>query len=201
MTGSNKDTPPPAWLAQNNGFQPIQQDDLESTTTSTPMTDSQRGVMLVHWVIKLVSIFFCGLMMATAIIGIEYITDIDSTEKLFVAIYLIFFALLLFLQELSEIKKMERLEFFFRRNFGFMYNILGKALFIVFIAFLCFGLGDPVALTYSTGFGLAIFGALQVGLYLKYPEYFEVNPWDPNAVHNGSSSTASASALGKPSPK
>jgi hypothetical protein len=41
------------------------------------------------------------------------------------------------------------------------------------IAFLSFGLGDPQTLTYITGSTLALFGFLEVGLYLKYPEWFE----------------------------
>ena len=30
-----------------------------------------------------------------------------------------------------------------RRNFGFLYGTMGKSLYIIFIAFLSFGLGDP----------------------------------------------------------
>jgi hypothetical protein len=43
------------------------------------------------------------------------------------------------------------------------------------IAFLSFGLGDPQALTYGTGSVVALFGIIEVGLYLKYPEVFEQN--------------------------
>lgn len=41
------------------------------------------------------------------------------------------------------------------------------------IAFLSFGLGDPQTLTYATGSSWALVGFLEVGLYLKYPEWFE----------------------------
>lgn len=41
------------------------------------------------------------------------------------------------------------------------------------IACLSFGLGEPQALTYATGSSWALFGLLEVGLYLKYPEMFE----------------------------
>jgi len=59
------------------------------------------------------------------------------------------------------------------RNFGFIYGAMGKSFFIIFIAFLSFGLGDPQALTLATGSCWACFGGLELALYLKYPEWFE----------------------------
>lgn len=61
------------------------------------------------------------------------------------------------------------------RNFGFIYGALGKSFFIIFIAFLSFGLGDPESLTLATGVIWASFGAGQVALYLKYPEWFDTD--------------------------
>jgi hypothetical protein len=42
-----------------------------------------------------------------------------------------FFSGLLFTFELMEIKRVEAIDFFYRRNFGFLYNILGRALFVI----------------------------------------------------------------------
>lgn len=50
---------------------------------------------------------------------------------------------------------------------------MGKSLFIIFIGFLSFGLGEPQTLTIATGTCWACFGFLQLALYLKYPEWFE----------------------------
>jgi hypothetical protein len=50
---------------------------------------------------------------------------------------------------------------------------MGRALFIIFIAFLSFGLGNPVTLTMTTGLLWACFGLANLGLYLKYPELFD----------------------------
>ena len=86
---------------------------------------------------------------------------------------MLFFGTLLLFFELMSFRKIEWIDHWFRRNCGFLYSALGKSLFIIFIAFLCFGLGDPQTLTLSTGLALAAFGSLQVGLYLKYPEVFE----------------------------
>lgn len=75
---NNNSTYSPPWLPQKDGFQPIQQDDDHEAnipSNTTPNTISSycntfSGVSYVHWAIKLVSIALCGLMMATAIIGI-----------------------------------------------------------------------------------------------------------------------------------
>lgn len=48
------------------------------------------------------------------------------------------------------------------------------------IAFLSFGLGDPETLSIITGLSLAAFGGLQVALYLKYPEMFELSTSNNN---------------------
>lgn len=70
-TGNNSGYNPPSWLPQKDGFQPINQQDEEgSGGTMVPNQDGHNGILLVHWVIKIVSILFCGLMLATAIIGI-----------------------------------------------------------------------------------------------------------------------------------
>jgi hypothetical protein len=116
---------------------------------------------------------------------------------------MLFFSILLFCFELTQIKRVEWIEFSLQRNFGFLYGTLGKSLYIILlvviswlliicsaflhdnnvffplprvvgsIAFLSFGLGDPESLTFGTGCSMAVFGFLQLGLYLKYPEQFE----------------------------
>jgi magnesium-transporting ATPase (P-type) len=127
----------------------------------------------VLFTLKITTILLCILMDATAIIGIGYINQVDEVGQFFVAAYMLFFASILMAFEIMSFRKIEWIDHWFRRNCGFLYSSLGKALFIIFIAFLSFGLGDPESLTLSTGLALAAFGSLQVGLYLKYPEIFE----------------------------
>jgi hypothetical protein len=59
------------------------------------------------------------------------ITGVDQSGKIFVGVYMFFFSGLLFLFEASEVKKTEFLDHMFRRNFGFLYNVMGKSLFII----------------------------------------------------------------------
>jgi hypothetical protein len=113
-------------------------------------------------------------MAITAIIGLTMISGVeDAVGKFFVGFYMLFFSSLLFTFELNSIKQVEAVDHLFRRNFGFLFSAFGRALFIVFIAFLSFGLGDPAGLTTATGSTFAIVGVVQLAVYLKYPEFFE----------------------------
>jgi len=164
---------PPPWLRENG----ITQEDVQPLNTNVPVSTQSPEMLqkaeLIHKVLRWITIALCLLMATTAIMGIRYINDVDAVDKIFVILYMFFFSILLLVFELNEIKKTEFIDHLYRRNFGFIYSVLGKAFFIIFIAFLCFGLGDPQLLTMLTGLGLLGFGSIQVGLYLKYPEFFE----------------------------
>ncbi len=49
-----------------------------------------------------------------------------------------------------------------------------NSFFVISVAFLSFGLEEPQTLCYGTGFAVGLFGLAEVGLYLKYPEIFEI---------------------------
>jgi hypothetical protein len=62
---------------------------------------------------------------------LEYIDGVDASGKFFIASYMFFFATLLFVFETLEFRKIEWLDNFYKRNFGFLYGALGKAFFII----------------------------------------------------------------------
>jgi hypothetical protein len=62
---------------------------------------------------------------------IESINGVETSGKIFVATYMMFFSLLLFFFELMEIRPMEWLDHMLRRNFGFLYGTMGKSLYII----------------------------------------------------------------------
>ena len=128
---------------------------------------------IVRHILKAMTMLLCVLMFVTACVGIQTIQGANQAGKVFVATYMLFFSVLLFLFEAIQIRKIEWLDFMFQRNFGFLYSVIGKAFFVIFIAFLSFGLGDPEGLTMATGLSMSCFGGAQVALFLKYPEFFE----------------------------
>ena len=68
-------------------------------------------------------------MAATASIGLSKIGF--NLEKLFIALFMFVFAILLFSFEAMQIWKYDALDGVYKRNFGFLYHPKGKALFII----------------------------------------------------------------------
>lgn len=75
--------------------------------------------------ILIICICFCALHIAATVTGV------DQSGRIFVAVYMFFFATLLFVFEGVQIRSMEALDHVFRRNFGFLYNVMGKSFFII----------------------------------------------------------------------
>ena len=100
----------------------------------------------------------------------------DLSEP-FLAFYMILFAVLLFCYELMWWSPMagflQTLNGNMRKNFGFMYGLRGKGLYLVFVAFLCFGLGSDarvLVLNYFTGISWLLAGCLHIFLICYKPE-------------------------------
>jgi hypothetical protein len=94
-----------------------------------------RNAKYLYYALKIITIGLSILMATTAIIGVGQITGVDKTGKLFVASYMFFFSVLLFsfetMQILPQSNITEKLDYMFRRNFGFLYNCMGKSFFII----------------------------------------------------------------------
>jgi len=91
----------------------------------------------------------------------------------FLAFYMILFAVLLFCYELMWWSPVTGLNDSMRKNFGFMYGLRGKGLYLIFVAFLCFGLGREarvLILNYFTGILFLIGGLLHMFIICYQPE-------------------------------
>jgi len=128
-------------------------------------SETEQRARLVFWSAKIATISLCILMFVTSLIGFAYMELGDSLGHFFVASYMLFFSLLLITFECVQIRQMESLEFMFRRNFGFLFDTKGKAFFIIFIAFLSFGLEEPKGLSVATGILFCALGRLYVDVH------------------------------------
>ena len=81
---------------------------------------------------------------------------------------MIFFSTLLFTFEAMQSQPIVWLDHMLRRNLA-SYNPIGKALFDIFIAFLCLGLSGDLSL--AVGIAFACFGGGQIALYMKNQHY------------------------------
>lgn len=88
----------------------------------------------------------------------------DLSEP-FLASYMILFALLLFIYEIMWWSPVASVNKGMRKNFGFMYGLRGKGLYLIFVAFLCFGLGKDATvreLNFATGASFLAGGLLHL---------------------------------------
>jgi hypothetical protein len=183
--------PPPEWL---------QELEDEKTTPSTPLSprtvpqatmatsstsnidggsrrlspQEQSKARLLYFVMKLITLALCALMFSTACIALEHISGVANSGQIFVATYMLFFSLLLAALEVAQMQQITWLDHMLRRNFGFLFSAMGKAFFVIFIAFLCFGLDGDLPIW--TGIAVAAYGGSQVVLFLKFPEYSDYVP-------------------------
>jgi hypothetical protein len=123
--------------------------------------------------VKLIIIASAVMMVAHGILSLLNISDAkNAVADGFVALYVLLFASLLLFHEISQFYPIEQIDVIVRRNFGFLYKPLGKGIFMIFIAFLNFGISVDTTLGMITGIVLAIVGVVYVFLYLQNPDAF-----------------------------
>jgi hypothetical protein len=110
-------------------------------------------------------------MMCT--LGVFGIIEFGALSEIFVCIYMILFAVLLFSYEVVWWTNNEKLNKNLRVNFGFMYGVKGRAAYLIFAAFLVIGLKEDVRaafLRYLTGGCYLGTGVLMLFLHYSKPE-------------------------------
>ncbi|KAL3919542.1 MAG: hypothetical protein SGILL_003705 [Bacillariaceae sp.] len=116
-----------------------------------------------------------GLMTALGVLTLIEVhrAGLGALSEPFLAAYMILFAALLFMYELMWWSPFPSLNKSMRKNFGFMYGLRGKGLYIIFMAFLCFGLGKDAsvkALNYATGASFLAGGLLHFFVICFHPD-------------------------------
>jgi hypothetical protein len=119
-----------------------------------------------------------GLAVMMAALGVLTIIEVnrkgfkDFSEP-FLACYMVMFAVLLFIYELQWWKAVSHINKSLRKNFGFLYGLRGKGLYLIFVACLCLGLGKDAAvkeLNYATGAAFLGGGILHFFIICFHPE-------------------------------
>ena len=147
---------------------------------------SSGKALIVQRCLSVLNIGLCVLMCLSGVVGIKNFSGTEYTN-VFVALYMILFSLLLFSYELCWWKSIPPLTKALRKNFGFLFGLKGKALFIVFIAFLNFGLdtGAESGANIVKGTGIAFFvsGLLHLGIFMQYPELMVDKTFDKGSYN------------------
>lgn len=175
--------PPPSWLdeeelsvSSSHTLKPKGSGAPANTPSNRNLSAPSSAVLQYKKYIllglRIATVGFSALMLMTALIGLSKVNELGDYNKMFVGIYMVCFAIMLLVFEIIQLQPMVALDHMYQRNFGFLYGIKGKGFFIIFIAFLSFGLGSD-SLCILTGIALLSLGGSMVGLFLKYPDLFE----------------------------
>jgi len=103
-----------------------------------------------------------------------------NISYIIVAVYMVIFGSILFLYELSRIIPLNMISNLMRGNFGFLYGLLGKGLYVLFITFLAFSVESEYNI-YIGGI-MAFDAALLLTLHLKYRKDINAAINDENTV-------------------
>jgi hypothetical protein len=129
----------------------------------------------------MLSLLNCGLATMMAAVGVLSLihfkpSGIGQYSQAFLSAYMIIFAVLLFVYETIWWHQLGNLNKSFRRNFGFMYGLKGKGLFLIFVSFLCLGLKNSRSssgvkgLTWVTFLAWLAAGCFSVFISCTWPE-------------------------------
>ena len=109
-------------------------------------------------------------------LGVYGLIQNKGLAEIFVSVYMILFSVLLFLYELMWWKSIDSINKNLRMNFGFLYGIKGKGLYLIFIAFLSGGLREDVTFAWLPWLTFGCFlgtGVLLLFLHFARPQLLE----------------------------
>eukprot|EP00536_Pseudo-nitzschia_multiseries_P016941 jgi/Psemu1/48549/gm1.48549_g len=170
----------PDWVNSGNNNAPVVSDANVDPSVMAPSGGAGGGGSKgrSNCALGLMSLLNMGLAAMMTALGVLTIievhrTGINDLSEPFLAFYMILFAVLLFLYELMWWSPMKKLNKDMRKNFGFLYGLRGKGLYLIFVAFLCFGLGKDAkvaVLNYCTGVSFLAGGLLHMFVIFFRPQ-------------------------------
>lgn len=128
--------------------------------------------------LSLLSLFNFGLAAMMATLGVLTLIEVHRSgvkglSEPFLASYMIMFATLLFVYELMWWSPFPSVNKGMRKNFGFLYGMRGKGLYLIFVGCLCLGLGRDASvqeLNYATGAAYLFGGLLHYFIICFHPD-------------------------------
>jgi len=97
----------------------------------------------------------------------------DDIGNSFVGVYMILFALILFMFEIAQLCHIGFVDSIMKKNFGFLYGVNGKACYIIFMAILVFGVTEPKSMATACGIVAGAWAPVMVIYFLKFPDHYD----------------------------
>jgi hypothetical protein len=105
--------------------------------------------------------------------GVALASGLDDTSNVFVGLYMILFAAILFTYECIQLYPCTYLDNLYKKNFGFLYGSVTKSAYMLFIAILSFGLTNPYDFAMGTGAAFVVWSIIQLVASYYFPDYFD----------------------------
>eukprot|EP00752_Nemacystus_decipiens_P018259 g16384.t1 len=140
-----------------------------ATGIKAGITDSNQ----VRFGFRVASLFLGVMMVVSAFIELW---NLSSFTRFFIALYNLLFAGVLTLYEGQGIVKCDEVDYTMRKYFGLLYGHMGRAVFVIFIAFLNFALTDAGRIATATGLLLLVLGGVMLTVFFKYPHLLDEEP-------------------------
>ena len=144
-----------------------------------PLTYRGDKARVVLVLLSFVDIGLAAMMTTLGVFTLIEFSGVSDTAAAFLAAYMIIFAGLLGTYELMWWVGIPWINKMIRKNFGFLYGLKGKGLYLIFVAFLCLGLknddfGKQVKiLTWATGISFLAVGILHLFIVCVHPAITE----------------------------
>jgi hypothetical protein len=125
-----------------------------ATVNESPLVVEKSNPKCKGFVKAIFLIINLGLMImmsATGALGIKNSSSITDSSTIIVGLYMILFSGMLATFEIIQIYPCSLIDILYKKNFGFLYGLMGKSGFTVFMAVLSFGIPDPAQLAVATG--------------------------------------------------
>ncbi|CAM9816613.1 unnamed protein product [Discosporangium mesarthrocarpum] len=134
-------------------------------------TSGENGTF-IRTIFHFLNIGLSVMMAASAVVSIMALSSFEL-QRCFLAIYLLIFAVLLFMYEMVRVvMRCEGPHQIMLKNFGFFFGAKGRGFYLVFVGFLNFPLNTP--LSFWTGLATLGWGIVTIVAYMMRPEWFEV---------------------------
>lgn len=160
----------PDWLKPQNDKAPeVTQEANTGGNLTAPAPATSAGAGKGGMALMALSVLDMGLAAMMAALGVLTIIEVHKSgvngdfSEPFLATYMILFSILLFMYELMWWTPLPGVNKAMRKNFGFLYGLRGKGLYLIFVACLCLGLGKDASvktLNWATGITFLAVGCL-----------------------------------------
>ena len=123
----------------------------DSSITPKSVVSQPKFKGVVKAIFLIINMALMVMMSATGVLGIKNSSSVTDVSTVIVGLYMILFAAMLAIFELIQIYPCSAIDFLYKKNFGFLYGMIGKSGFTIFMAVLSFGIIDPQQLAVATG--------------------------------------------------